>query len=361
MMYKEKYKIYEWKEIENIFRNSCILLGNGSSIAVYEKFSYCSLKDTLKNLSLSKEEEYLFEYFNTNDFEQILKIIWQANNVNKILNVQDTKTREAYYKIRNALIEAVKEIHPKYSEIENNFLYISNFLKNFKIIVSLNYDLIIYWAMLYGNEKLPYKFVDGFISGNFDENYLRQRNNIKVFYPHGNLILAFDKLLNEIKLKVKNDNLILSITEEWESEEYIPLFISEGTSKQKINSIKRSNYLNTIYETILPRMHGFSLDNSYLYEISESPSYIIGNSYHPMRYKTLVIYGFAFGEQDEHIIEKIFNRYNHNIFIINCVAISVFNYNERDCDNAINKLKKYNKYLHIYFFDSKSSGCWNNP
>ena len=355
------YKIYQWKEIESIFLNSNILLGNGASIAVNNSFNYQSLREIANSSNLIHEdEENLFQFFETNDFEQILKIVWQANNVNKILKVADKKTQDIYHKIRDSLIRAVHNIHPNYSSIVDDIEKISNFLKKFKIIVSLNYDLIVYWSILYPNEENNI-FTDCFLYGKFDfdkKNFCRLYNNkIKVFYPHGNLILAYDKILNEVKLQANSDNLIQSITDKWESENYNPLFISEGDSQQKVNAIQRSNYLNTVYRNILPRLATKSTLN-YVYQYQIEPSTIIGNTRYIRICKTLVIYGFGFGKQDVHILNQILNTLP--LFRITCVAISVFNNDEEYCNNVILTLRKYRKNLHIFFFDSQSSGCWNN-
>jgi hypothetical protein len=354
------YKIYQWKEIESIFLNSNILLGNGASIAVNNSFNYQSLREVANSSSLIQEdEENLFEFFKTDDFEQILKIVWQANNVNKILKVEDQKTQNIYHRIRDSLIKAVHKIHPDYNEIHDDIVKISNFLQKFKIIVSLNYDLIVYWSILCANEQ-NYQFTDCFLYGkfDFDNNSFCILNNekTKVFYPHGNLILAYDKILNEVKLQTNSDNLIKSITREWESENYNPLFISEGDSQQKINAIQRSNYLNTVYRNILPRLA--KATSYYIYPYQIIPSTIIGDTKNIRRCKTLVIYGFGFGKQDEHILNQILNT--HSVFRVTCIAISVFNHNEEYCNNVISILREYRKDLHIYFFDSQSAGCWNN-
>jgi hypothetical protein len=354
------YKIYQWQEIESIFFKSNILLGNGASIAVSNNFNYQSLREVANTSSLiKKDEENLFKFFETNDFEQILKIVWQANNVNKILKVEDKKTQTIYHRIRDSLIKAIHKIHPDYHEIYDDIINISNFLQKFKIIVSLNYDLIIYWAILYANEQND-QFTDCFLYGkfDFDNNSFCSFNNkkTKIFYPHGNLILAYDKILNEVKLKANSDNLIESITREWKSENYNPLFISEGSSQQKINAIQRSTYLNTVYRNILPRLAQATSFNHYPYQIE--PSAITGDTKYLLKCKTLVIYGFGFGEQDKHILDKILMT--HPLFRVTCIAISVYNNDMSYCHYIVSLLRNYKKNLHIYFFDSKSQGCWNN-
>lgn len=357
------YKVYNWQDIQTIFQNSNLLLGNGASIAVHKEFNYKSLLDKSNFL---EDEKKLFDYYETSNFELILKIIWQTNNVNKILDIEDTKTKEAYERIRNSLIKAVKNVHPEYINIINDIQYISNFLQNFRYVVSLNYDLIVYWSMLYDNKKTElHEFRDFFYNRNIDGKLSFNDDNIhlsydgtKVFYPHGNLILALDKLSNEIKLRTKSDGLISSITEKWESGDYIPLFISESDSKQKLEAIKKSNYLNTIYRRILPYLG--SCTNLSMSSLIEASYNINEGECRSSKYATsFVVYGFGFTEQDKHIVDRIFQEMP--LYNINCVAISVFNSDEVYCQKVIQTLEKYKKRFKIYFFDSQSAGCWNNP
>jgi hypothetical protein len=43
------------------------------------------------------------------------------------------------------------------------------------------------------------------------------------------------------------------------------------------------------------------------------------------------------------------------------IATSVFDNDEKYCERVTNILSEYSKYIKIYFFDSRSKGCWNNP
>jgi len=63
-----------------------ILLGNGASIAIDDSFAYGSLKEhATDNGLLTDDIQSLFDFFHTDDFELILRIVWQATNVNKSL------------------------------------------------------------------------------------------------------------------------------------------------------------------------------------------------------------------------------------------------------------------------------------
>ena len=217
--------------------------------------------------------------------------------------------------------------------MQDQFLNIYNFMKRFKTVISLNYDLIIYWARMYGQDiKDRHSFKDCFISSSFDDDWSKfydpissEKSCTLVFYPHGNLVFARDKIENERKIVSSSMDLLSEILRKWENGSYVPLFVSEGTSKQKVKSIQGSYYLNTIYREVLPR-------------VSEN----------------LVIYGWGMGEHDIHILQRIAKSKVKNI------AVSVFGNDQAFC-NRVSKLieDEISKDVKITFFDSQSDECWN--
>ncbi len=330
--------ILKWRDISKKYDRSTILLGNGSSIAVSNSFNYSSLLDIAKQ-KFKHNSDKLFEYFETVDFELILRLVWQGREIINLIKKHDCihyHTLEWVYEdIKNGLIEAVREVHPSYSNIEFIKLQkISNFLKNFDTIISLNYDLIIYWASLNQQDNL-YSFKDCFINGEFQDNWKKLRNPIRgakycslIFYPHGNLILYKndeDLLSTEFKLSSdENTDLLNTILDRWERNHISPLFISEGTAKQKIKSIKDSYYLSNIYRNIYTEKR-----------------------------ENLVIYGWGFGEQDTYILRQMKDCGIKNI------AVSVFNNNSEYCNNVIKLIKKeLGNHIEINFFHSDSEDCW---
>ena len=92
----------------------------------------------------------------------------------------------------------------------------AEFMKRFETVLSLNYDLLVYWAMLKGNDEYGNWFKDGFIDeGRFDNDYevlrepLGAERATLVFYPHGNLILATDLIGDEVKLSRSGEKYVL--------------------------------------------------------------------------------------------------------------------------------------------------------
>lgn len=331
------HHIYDWQEISDLYRD-CLLIGNGASIAVHKKFSYHSLLEEAKKENLITANcTKLFEHFETSDFELILRFIWQAYNVNISLDIEDRTTRRTYLEVRSALIESVRSIHPTHETVQPHLRTIAAFSKRFKTIFSMNYDLILYWATLWSNasDVHGHFFKDCFDTKEFRNDWQEFRNPIRdqrevslVFYPHGNLYLSKDILENEIKISSQGKYLLEEILAHWESGLRTPLFVSEGDTKQKTNSIRGSNYLNTVYREALKE-----------------------------KKESLVIYGWGVWETDSHILDAL--RHSH----LKRIALST----SRDIQGQayINRVtaiirEKIPTVESIHFYDRSSSGCWNN-
>lgn len=328
--------ILNWEDIAADF-NECLLLGNGGSIAVDDKFFYGSLYAHASGKGLITENVgKLFEYFG-NDFEYVLRMLMYATEINQALEIEDKTTESAYAETRLALINTVQDIHPDYKEVLTKLPKIAKFIGVFDTVMSLSYDLLIYWARL-SKHGTGVTFKDCFISGEFDSEWERFREPIYgekkvtlVFYPHGNLVLStgVDRMEKKISIEDDGSNLLEKIIETWESRKHVPLFVSEGTKERKTQSILGSQYLRTVYEEVLP-------------DIEES----------------LVIYGCALADSDDHILEKIAES------AVKRIAVSVWkgedNFLEK-CTLTEMKIKRIlGKGVDVVFFDSKSKNCWVN-
>ena len=119
----------------------------------------------------------IFEKLKTKDFERALLACWYAKVVNESLGQSCKTVSCAYERIRAALIEAVKKVHPSHSKVSGDLERVSEFMSGFRVVFSLNYDLVVYWAMMVGNRRNPYSFKDCFLKdGVFDDNidYIRE-------------------------------------------------------------------------------------------------------------------------------------------------------------------------------------------
>jgi hypothetical protein len=342
-----EYFIYNWTDISGDFSEG-LILGNGASVAIHPEFLYESLYvSACKNGFVNSSLEEIFGYFRTTDFEFILRMLWHSYKINQALKIDDQhSTTLAYKNLRNALIQSVQSVHVEYESVYSTALpAIAEFLKRFKTIVSLNYDLLVYWAMMYGNEHLNYGtwFKDGFLKGKFDNDWRRFREPHRkadgatlVFYPHGNLSLGIGEYDQEYKIHcAENQSSLLStIIQKWSAAECVPLFVSEGLTTQKVARINASPYLQTVYNEVLPELG-----------------------------QHVAIYGWSISDRDVHIL-KAMKRAKKPI---QKLAISI-----HETGNIQNKCKRiteivetifeewpYVKMPEIYFFAASSENCWN--
>jgi len=330
------YAIKQWEEVAPNYCGGTLVLGNGASIAVSPRFNYKNLLEHAQQANLLPGDVHrLFQLFGTNDFELILRRVWQANNINIALGIPDEGTHRAYLNVRSCLIKAVCSVHPERDEIKDCLPNIYEFIKRFDTVVSLNYDLLVYWAATYGlSFRDGHSFKDCFINdGAFSNHWKSLRTPYSpyseesvtlVFYPHGNLILCRNAFDRELKIRSAGEGLLNAILGEWCNEEVVPLFVSEGTVEQKTFAIQKSNYLSTVYREAL------------------------------VEPKTkLTIFGWSMGTHDLHLLRQMHGTG------IQQVAISVFEENQGYCHHATQVIQEcLGSHIRVDFFDSDSPECW---
>ena len=326
-------EIVQWNDIKEEFHQGSLLLGNGSSIAVNNCFNYASLFEEAVRLGHSTENvQAVFDKFDVNDFELVLRRLWQAKLVNEALELPRGEVEDAYEAVRQALISTVRDTHVSYDDARDHLELIYKFMQEFDFVISLNYDLVVYWAAQYGNRTLGRWFKDCFQPSTFRSNWEDLRENFGAtgatlyFYPHGNLVLRREGFSSERKIQTGDcDNLLEAILDKWQTDSLAPAFVCEGTEENKRDAISSCNYFERVFFEVLP-----SLED------------------------TLVVYGWGFGDQDKHIIEQISKSSVKNI------AVSIHGDDQVLCGNIERKLAALNLEK-LIFFDSQSEGCWSNP
>lgn len=326
-------EIHKWKDLKDDFKEG-LVLGNGASIAVSDKFRYPSLYEAAKaGRFLSEPSQAVFASFKSTDFELVLRRLWQASLVNQALKIDGIQVSDAYKEVRSSLIHTVRAIHPAYSDVQQHFEAMDVWLRGFRTVATLNYDVLLYWATLASNAKRnSHWFKDAFIKADgklmFREDWETVRqpygnaSGATLFcYPHGNLCLGADADGGEVKIGAGAENLLDSITDRWERGLEAPLFVSEGTMQQKLAAIHRSSYLSRIFFEVLGTLGA-----------------------------SVTFYGLSFSHQDTHLVRRI-GRYTPK------VAVSVYRGNTADITNAMGMLKASG--IHdIRFFDAESVGAW---
>ena len=315
-----------------------LMLGNGASIAIHNEFAYPTLHSVADAKGLLATTAPIFAKLGTTDFEHVLLACWYAEHVNVALGTPSADISAAYAEVRTALIQAVHSVHPVHADVAADLQRAGTFASSFPTVVSLNYDLTLYWAMLLFNAANGSWFKDAFHHGEFQTNwgYLRRplppaTGATLVFYPHGSLSVARDYIGDETKIAVAAGDLLETITRRWSSGHYVPVFVSEGTSKEKVASIRRSHYLTNVYEEVLP-------------ELGEN----------------LVVYGWSFDQRDQHVLNAISANPPKRM------AVSVFTgQSEADqqafCHQVLKTVGQSLAGTDVIFFDSLSPGCWRNP
>lgn len=323
--------ILRWTEIQDDFRDR-LLLGNGSSMAIHRGFGYESLfRTAVDHGHITQSVAEIFRQFRVNDFEVVLRKLWHTKLVLQALDIPFERVEEAYLGVRRALIATVRDAHISYADAEEHLPHIYRFMRRFNTVISLNYDLIVYWAAMLANREGRW-FKDGFIDGAFADDWERLRAPIDgargstlYFYPHGNLALTRTRGGESKVATWGGITLLESILRTWEAGNAVPLFVCEGTTEHKKRSIKSSSYLQRVFSEVLPGNAG-----------------------------SLVIYGWSMSEQDQHVLDQLYRRPPAR------VAVSVRN-NNQDFAVEAERILEVAGVREIVFFDSASAGCWNNP
>lgn len=326
-------EIVQWQTIRDRFSDG-LLLGNGASINVHPGFDYESLHKKAVELGYVNEAvSNVFNSFGTTDFELVLRRLWQAKLVNEALAIEHGEVESAYVNVRAALIETVRSTHIKHADAKPHLELIYPFLQGFKTVVSLNYDLVVYWAAMLGNEVLGNWFKDAFIGRYFRDDWATVREpygqangSTLYFYAHGNLVLERAKDGSEQKIAGNGASLLETILARWNDGSSVPVFVCEGISAHKKLAIEASSYLQRVFREVIPS---------------------VGES--------LVIYGWSLGTQDQHIVKQLTGP------SVERIAISILNNDQKAVQSTKTALELHGFNKEIVFFDSASSGCWNNP
>lgn len=293
----EKLQSYDdvLKHLSQKKRISHLLFGNGFSMAYNPGiFSYNALSSFIEKID-DPALLQLFSRLNTKNFELIMQ---QLDNFSEIADLFTTdkelvpKIQKVSGKLKNSLIEAVKELHPEYvfsvSEEESKVCssFLNYYLDNGGNIFSTNYDLLLYWTLMRNNpekandgfgRELENDLSDGFVAEE-DREYSelrwgKNRAGQNIHYLHGTLPI-FDTGIEIIKEEYDGTYLLDKIKERIENKEY-PVFVTAGNAQEKLTHIMHNKYLSYCYDRLC------NIEGS------------------------LVTFGFNFGEYDTHIIDAV--------------------------------------------------------
>lgn len=245
------------KDVLNL-QDAHLIVGNGFSAAADPRFEYGTL------LGVAETEGYLsslpatevFRQLDTVNFEHAIKALvdmksmlfdfwfdgWGEPDTHRELAARIVQTTK---EIRTALHRTLVAVHPEYAALEQRFGHVAEFLSRFKSIYTLNYDLLLYWAIL--NGRTP----DGPLSARFQDGFGRVGGDLcfdagrpcHVWYLHGALHLVQDINGRVKKLSSSKEASVLAQIKSRLVGDCDPLVVTEGTSKEKVLTISTSPYL----------------------------------------------------------------------------------------------------------------------
>jgi len=146
-----------------------LLLGNGFSIALKpDIFTYGSLYENA-DFSAAPHVKKLFEALGTQDFEIIIKHLKDAAKVVEVyrpsaVTLAKSLRRDAAA-IKDALVTAIAKRHPDrpFDIMSSQYAACRKFVSTFDHIFTLNYDVLLYWALMQDKvDKLVFQHDDGF-------------------------------------------------------------------------------------------------------------------------------------------------------------------------------------------------------
>lgn len=260
-------QVVRWDSIEQTFAGGgdvgaggVLLLGNGFSTNIWSAFRYSTL---LERSGLDGTARELFG--SRTNFETVLAELSMAQ---KVLGVSAPDEDDLLAlleglaaEVRRALLETVGEVHPNAYQLvaemrpKGKFGLVvvpvqvldelAKYLPRYAKVFVTNYDLISYWVAVQGGVADLFPGSDPF-DEQMAEYWLGSNAQPKIFFLHGALHLWRSLVTNEEgKHTARAETPLLDvIRSSVDHPDRVPLFISEGSSEEKVARISASPYLS---------------------------------------------------------------------------------------------------------------------
>lgn len=265
-----------------------ILLGNGFSQALHPEFGYGRLRDVAQmDQNLTVTQDKLFEHAASDDFETVIQHLEQSARLIQLYNPTDTKLSDALladaHVVKKGLVEALASVHPASARSVDDRRYVAvrSFLSSFTNIFTLNYDLLLYWAINQDELHPQVAKADGFRrpDGVLTWRYPGSEQDQTVFFLHGAVHLYTDD--HEVRKLSGSVGTIVQQLRSNLSEGRYPLVVTEGSRANKQTRIAQNPYLAYCHRR-LGRLGG-----------------------------ALFIHGVALSDNDQHISDAISEEPGH--------------------------------------------------
>jgi hypothetical protein len=319
-----------------------LLLGNGFSIACRPNiFLHGKLYEQADFSQLSPYAKSVFEALRTQDFERVIKALRDTHAVLSAYGgvpttVLDTIKADADG-LRELLVQTIAHSHPAWpGEIsEQEYQACKAFLSHFKTVYTFNYDLLLYWTQMHTDEGVVPTSDDGFRKSeeDFDAAYVvwepTQSHEQNTWFLHGALHV-FDSGTEVQKYTWSNTGVrLIDQIRSALSKGYFPIFVSEGTSDEKLERIRHSDYLAKAYRSFCE---------------------ITG---------TLFIFGHSLAASDEHYLSRIEKGRLSQLYVgLHGDPLSEANSKIMLRANRMASARRRSPQLKISFFESSSAHVW---
>ena len=159
--------------------------------------------------------------------------------------------------LKEVLVQTIADSHPaRPGDItDGEYEACRAFLAHFKTIYSMNYDLLLYWAQMHTQPNQAPQSDDGFRRPEDDlgAGYVTwepgQSHEQNMWFLHGALHV-FDTGTEVQKYTWINTGIpLIDQIRDALSRGYFPLFVAEGTSAEKLERIRHSDYLAKAYRS----------------------------------------------------------------------------------------------------------------
>lgn len=318
-----------------------LLLGNGFSIACRpDIFIYKRLFEQADFRQLSATVKQTFEALDTQDFERVIKALRDTRTIAATYGGTPPEVLRSMYEdavgLRELLVETIANSHPAWpGDIsDDEFRACKIFLANFNNTYTLNYDLLLYWTQMHTDEGEARMSDDGFRKSedDYDAPYVvwepSNSHNQNTWFLHGALHL-FDARTEVQKYTWINTGLrLIEQIRDALNRDLFPIFVSEGTSKEKLERIRHNDYLAKGFRSFC--------------EITGA----------------LFIYGHSLAENDEHFLKRIEKGKVSRLYV------GIYG----DVENEANKIiirrallmvdKRAQKNLAVLFYDAATAKVW---
>lgn len=322
-----------------------LLLGNGFSIACRpDIFRYDKLFGQADFSALPDSAKSVFSVLHTADFERVIKALRDSAAlaaVYGVTNAQADAMRSDADALKELLVQTIAQSHPALpGDIMNDeYAACQRFLANFSTTYTFNYDLLLYWTHMHRENRVDVQSDDGFrtsqsdIDTGIESEYVvwesGQSHDQNMWFLHGALHI-FDSG-TEIQKYTWNRTGVRLIEQIREalSRNFFPLFVAEGSSAEKLERVRHSDYLAKAYRSFQ--------------EIQQC----------------LFIYGHSLAANDEHYLRLIEKGKLSHIFVgLYGDPASAANREIVQRANAMKLARTGKRELKVDFYDSKSAHVW---